>query len=325
MNILKDFRTRFAPLAIITLLILTAFTPPVTAHENEHSHSNKVVTQYTTTPPVPPNPPLLPMGYRDTARVIPQVIMAGISPSVIDIGDTSFEVLALVRPGVSPLQSVTLGQGANPFFTIGLKHINTLSNGDQFWKVTFAFERGAFGNKSYPIKWGSGPNEFFIRATDVNQQSFHAHQFPLIRFDNAPAQTVSLDTTKDDQLSYNATKRVIPQIIMAGVSPAIVDILDTDFDIVTIVRPGLMPIKNVLLKQGRNPLFSIAMEMKKTLSNGDQIWVANFQFPQGLFGISTLPVVWGAGPGEFNIQVIDTAQQSSFGYPVIQSGNFPAL
>ncbi len=65
-------------------------------------------------------------------------------------------------------------------------------------------------------------------------------------------------------------------------------------------------------------------KQRTTLSNGDQLWAANFAFPQGQFGTQTLPIVWGTWPGEFNLQVIDTAQQVSAGYPVLRSGNFPA-
>lgn len=134
-----------------------------------------------------------------------------------------------------------------------------------------------------------------------------------------------MDTTKNDLLSYNSKKRFAPQIIMGGVSPAIIDILDTSFDIIALVRPGFLPIQNVVLSQGSNILFNIAMEKRAELSNGDQIWVAEFQLPQNFFGITTVPVIWGNGSGEFSIQVIDTAQQVSAGYPLVRSGNFPAM
>lgn len=319
MKTLTQTIDRFAPLTMI--FMLTAFNTTVTA-QTTVSTTTAAVTQYSTITPDPSDPELLPLGYHYTARSIPQVIMAGVSPSIIDAADTSFEILALVRPSTSPLQSVTIGQGANPFFTHTLTHINTLANGDQFWKTKFEFPAGSFGNTSIPIKWGNGDNQFYIRATDATQQSKNANAFPSIRIANAPAQTVALDTSKTDQLSYNATKRYVPQIIMAGVSPAIVDILDTSFDVVTILRPGIVPIKSVTLKQSDSPLFGLDLEKKKTLSNGDQIWVANYAFPRGTFSVSTVPIVWGMGTGEFNILVTDIAQQNSTAYPVLRSGNF---
>ncbi len=42
--------------------------------------------------------PSLSLGCTNTARDKPQVIMAGITPSAIDINDTEADVFALVRP-----------------------------------------------------------------------------------------------------------------------------------------------------------------------------------------------------------------------------------
>ena len=264
------------------------------------------------------------LGYIDTGRVNSQVIMAGVTPSIIDAGDTEFDILALVRPGFFPLQNVTIGQGKGAFNS-SLTHINTLANGDQIWKKTLGFERSAFGKADLIITWGSGDGQYFIRATDTNQQSFDANTFPLMKIENAPNQIVNVDTSKDSNLIYNSTKRNLPQIIMAGVSPAIVDIVDTSFDLLTIIRPGALPIKSVILKQGGNNLFSYSMDKRTDLSNGDQLWGTNFAFPQGSFGIQTIPIVWGRSLNEFTIEVIDSAQQKAPGYPLLRSGNYPLV
>lgn len=316
MNLAKLRSKSLTKLTVSVAVALLA--SPVMAAQK--SYTPKVVN-YTTTAPAPIDKSY---GYIDTARVGPQIIMAGATPSVIDVNDTSFEILALVRPGKNPLQSVTVGQSENPIFIKNLKHINTLKNGDQFWSVAFEFDKGAFGNKSIPIKWGNGNNQMFIRATDSSPKNLDGYQFPLISTGNNQSQVITVDTTKDDNLSYLKTKRAVPQIVMAGTSPAIVDLLDSSFDIVTLVRPGAVPLKSVLVKQGDNQTFSVAMEKKKELSNGDQIWVSNFAFPQGTFGTSTIPVVWGTGPGEFSIQVIDIADQVSTAYPLLRSGTFSA-
>ena len=112
---------------------------------------------------------------------------------------------------------------------------------------------------------------------------------------------------------------------MAGVSPAIVDIVDTSFDILTIIRPGVLPIKSVILKQDGNNLFSYSMDKRTDLSNGDQLWGTNFAFPQGSFGIQAIPIVWGNSLNEFTIEVIDSAQQKAPGYPLLRSGNYPLV
>jgi len=139
------------------------------------------------------------LGYIDTGRVNSQVIMAGVTPSIIDAGDTELDILALVRPGFFPLQNVTIGQGKGAFNS-SLTHINTLANGDQIWKKTLGFERSAFGKADLIIKWGNGDGQYFIRAIDTNQQSFDANTFPLIKIANAPYQIVNVDTSKDSNL-----------------------------------------------------------------------------------------------------------------------------
>lgn len=313
------------PLATAMLSLAVVSAPVLAKTKSAAVTPAAKVTNYTTAIPVNPQPFLMPYGYNDTARSIPQVIMSGVSPSIIDANDTSFEILALVRPGTAPLQKVAFGQGqgGNPLFNYSLKLINTLKNGDQFWKYTFAFEAGSFGNGVIPIKWGTGADQFSIQASD-KAQGFNGNPFPLITFSSSPSQTAYMDTTKNDVLSYSTIKRVAPQIVMAGVSPAVVDIRDTSFDIVTILRPGLIPIQDVVLKQTGNNLFSIALEKKKVLNNGDQVWVATFPFAAGSFGTSTIPVVWGVGQNEYSIQVVDTAQQSATAYPNLRTGIFPA-
>lgn len=318
MNSFKPFTKSLTAIAS-AIISLVAVNSPAVANP---TYVPKVVN-YTTALPTQQTPYLMPYGYTDTARTIPQVVMAGISPSVIDSNDTSFDILALVRPGTSALQKVSVGQGqgSNPFFNFSLKHINTLKNGDQFWKITYTFEKGAFGTGVIPIKWGSAVDEFFVQASD-SAQGFNGHPFPSIKSGSFPAVTPYLDVTKDDKLAYNTTKRIMPQVISAGVSPAIVDIRDTSFDVVAMVRPGAIPLQNVTLKQVSNNVFSIPLEKKKQFSNGDEIWVANIPFPAGAYGISTVPVVWGIAPGQFNIQVMDVAQQSSTAYPVLRAGTF---
>lgn len=264
------------------------------------------------------------LGYNDTARIRPQVIMSGVSPSIIDTDETSFDVLALVRPGILPLQNVVLEEGGNPLFGADLEHINTLKNGDQLWKATINFDRGTFGVQDFLIKWGIGRDQFSIRATDSNQQTIDDNRFPTVIFDAAPEQLTITDQVIDDNLNYQATKRTVPQIIMAGVSPAIIDIMDTSFDVVAIIRPGVSPIQNVFLKQIGSKLFNIGMTKKTNLNNGDEIWAATFKFPQRHYSMQTFPLVWGTDNNEFNIQVIDASRKMYITYPTLKFGDFPA-
>ncbi|NOT85788.1 MAG: hypothetical protein HOP02_13640 [Methylococcaceae bacterium] len=327
------FSKTLTPIAT-ALVTLAVCNTPVLADTSTAPYILKAVN-YTTAIPVTPQPYLMPYGYNDTARAKSQVVMAGISPSVIDENDTSFEILALVRPGATALQNVTFGQGqnGNPLFNYTLKHINTLKNGDQFWKATYEFQAGAFNgfNKGIvPIRWGTGKDQFTIQTADISSgvttggNGVPGNPFPLLSFGNFPSKTAFLDTTKNDILSYNKTKRVVPQILMAGVSPAVVDITDTSFDVVTILRPGLVPVQDVILKQSGNNLFGINLEKKKVLNNGDEVWVANFPFAAGTYGTTTIPVVWGTSNDDYSLQITDVAQQSSTAYPDLRAGVFAA-
>ena len=262
--------------------------------------------------------------YIQTARVDPQVIMVGVTPSIIDVGDTSFDILALVRPGLYALQDVTVGQGGGTF-NASMTHVSTLSNGDQIWKQTFDFARGNFGTNDVPISFGSGSSQYFISVTDINQQSVADYNFPLLNFGNFPAESPYIDSSVPSNISYNTTQRNLPQVIMAGVTPSIVDILDTSFDVLTLVRPGKLPISYVTLTQSGNSLFSYAMQLRAVLGNGDQLWGLNYGFPEDNFGIQTLHIAWGTAPGQYSIQVVDTAQQTSPPYPVLRSGAYPAI
>jgi hypothetical protein len=319
MTLSKQLSKSLTPLFSVAVS-LALFNTPVIADNIGKTYAPKV-RNYTTI-----------MGYNDTTRAKSQVVMAGISPSVINESDTSFDILALVRPGTVPLQKVALAYGltANPFIDRPLTHINTLKNGDQLWKATYNFDAGTFNNFPkgvFPLKWGNtGADQLSIRTTDGASGSGGAagNPFPQIAIGSFPSQTAVIDTTKDDILSYKKTRRVVPQIIMAGVSPAVVDLSDTAIDIVAILRPGLVPVQEVILKQENNAVFSYALQKKKVLNNGDEIWVTSVDFPAGSFGPSTFPVVWGTAPGEYNIQVVDIAQQSATAYPLLRSGAFPA-
>ncbi|MFH1026939.1 MAG: PKD domain-containing protein, partial [Pseudomonadota bacterium] len=78
-----------------------------------------------------------------TVRLKPQVLMGGVDPMLIDLADTSFKLVALVRPGVMPVQSVQFGSGSGGF-TQQMNYSGTYSNGDQRYEATFVFPRGAF-------------------------------------------------------------------------------------------------------------------------------------------------------------------------------------
>lgn len=260
------------------------------------------------------------LGYNYTSRTAPQVIMAGASPSIIDDNDTTFDILAIVRPGAVPLRSVAINR-ASPVFKLELQHVNTLDNGDQLWKTTYYLNRGAFGNATLPVKWGPYQNQFVMRATDTKQHP----PFPLFTSGNYPATAPLAGPAKKETLKYNTTKREYAQVIMAGVTPSIVDLYDSSFDIVAWVRPGATPVEKVVVRHGTNELMNIYPKKTTELPNGDQLWVFTHPIPAGGFGIATAPVELGNGPTEYNVQAIDGSGKVVSSYPDLVSGDYPAL
>ena len=131
----------------------------------------------------------------------------------------------------------------------------------------------------------------------------------------------SRDTSK---LSYNATARLVPQVIMAGASPSVIDFNDNNLDVLAIVRPGALVINSVSLSQNGDGTFRIDMTKIATLSNNDQVWQSKVSFDRGSFGTGSVPITWGDGTGEFSITVTD-GQQRSESFPSLKAGNYPIL
>jgi formylglycine-generating enzyme len=258
---------------------------------------------------------ITPLNYDTRARVSPQVIAGGVSPSIIDINDTQFDIVAMIRPGVLPIDRVTF-QSTNGQLSMAMSPAGVLSNGDQLYKNTLTFQRGAFGNMIMHTAWGNDEGQYNIVAYDTAQQ--RSHQFPDLMFGNYPEQSVDLQ--HEQEPSYNDTSRLSPQIILGGYSPAKVDMNDTSFDVIAIVREGTLPINTVSVTQNQS-VFQMAMTHAGTLTNGDHLYKMSFTFERNSFGEATLATLWGNEPGQFNITVTDTAQQESHDFPDIIFGD----
>ncbi|MBT7307327.1 MAG: formylglycine-generating enzyme family protein, partial [Gammaproteobacteria bacterium] len=137
-------------------------------------------------------------------------------------------------------------------------------------------------------------------------------------FGNYPEQSVDLQPEQEP--SYNDTSRLSPQIILGGYSPAKVDMNDTSFDVIAIVREGTLPIDTVSVTQNQS-VFQMAMTHAGTLANGDHLYKMSYSFERNSFGETTLATLWGNKPGQFNITVRDTAQQESHDFPDIIFGD----
>jgi PKD repeat protein len=260
-----------------------------------------------------------PTNYDTTARLSPQVIAAGISPTQVDYGDTEFDILAVVRPGILPIDRVTFRDSATQAFALQMEPAGVLENGDEVYKTTFSFVRNAFGDLVMPSAWGQDDNQYNIIAYDSAEQ--RSHQFPNLMFGDNTLQVAS--TRPATELSYNTTKRLGPQVVIAGFSPSKIDFTETSFDVIAIIRDGALPIDTVTVTQNQSP-FELAMSNAGTLSNGDSVYKMTYTFQRNAFGTATLDALWGDQPGQFNIHATDSAQQRSHDFPDIMFGNYPA-
>ncbi|GAB6040923.1 VWA domain-containing protein [Endothiovibrio diazotrophicus] len=116
-------------------------------------------------------------------RVKPQPVMVGFDPALLNFGDTSFDVKAIVREGITSIRSVTLRNGGT--FAQTMQYVSTLANGDQMYKITYTFPRGSFPTGAFRDLFGEEQvSEFRVEVTDEGQQS---HSFPALEMGNYPA------------------------------------------------------------------------------------------------------------------------------------------
>ncbi|MBT7307443.1 MAG: hypothetical protein HN842_04450 [Gammaproteobacteria bacterium] len=244
---------------------------------------------------------------------------AGISPTQVDYGDTEFDILAIVRPGILPIDRVTFRDSATHAFALQMEPAGVLENGDEVYKTTFTFARNTFGDLVMPSAWGQEDNQYNIIAYDSAEQ--RSHQFPNLMFGDNTLQVAN--TQPATEISYNTTKRLGPQVVMAGFTPSKIDFTDSNFDVIAVVRDGALPLDTVTLTQNQSQ-FELSMSDAGTLSNGDSVYKMTYTFQRNAFGTATLNTLWGDQPGQFNIHATDSAQQRSHDFPDIMFGNFPA-
>jgi PKD repeat protein len=126
-----------------------------------------------------------------------------------------------------------------------------------------------------------------------------------------------------EDIGYNTAKRIGPQVIMAGVSPSIIDLNDTEFSLVALVRPGILPIQGVSLMENGEQTFNFGMTRVSIFSNGDEIWHTSILIERGSLGESEIPISWGEEQGQYAIFAVDSGGQMSDIFPTIKSGNYP--
>jgi len=267
--------------------------------------------------------------YNSTARVRPQIIAAGVAPSKLARMDDHFDVVALIRPGVSSISAVSFQNSKGPL-KLGMTRAGVLFNGDEVYKLTLFFEPGSLGEVTFSTAWGSKPGQFNIVAMDEAQINSHTYPHLLVGYFPAlPASSVAKKPATSN-LNYDDRVRASPQVLMAGYSPAIVNVADNQFDVIAVIRPGLLPLEHVVLKQN-DGLFRHEMEWVGETDNGDQIYKMVYLYEVGSLGTpgKTTEIsytdLWGPEAQQFRIEVLDQGGQRSHKFPDIEIGNFPEL
>lgn len=278
----------------------------------DSSTAQVVVTrQDTSTPPVVPE---------RRVKLRPQVLMAGFDPMLIDITDTQFNVVAVVREGAVAIDQVTLSENTGGFAT-GMNYAGDLANGDKVYHSTYVFARGAFAPGTHLANlFGSNEGEFNVTAIDQGQMS---HSFPHLEYGNNPDITTSAAASSGTSYSSVGATRVKPQPLVVGFDPALLDYEDTSFDVKAIVRAGVTAIQSVTLRNGGS--FAMAMTLDSTLANGDEMYKITYTFPRGSFPAGSFRNLFGeAQEAEFRVEVTDSAQQSH-AFPALEVGNYPSM
>ncbi|MDP2794200.1 MAG: PKD domain-containing protein [Sulfurisoma sp.] len=254
------------------------------------------------------------------ARLRPQVIMGGFDPITVDLTDTDFRLFAVVRPGAAPIQTVQTASNGGGFAT-AMNYAGTYYSGDQRYETTLTFPRGTFPSGTVlGDLFGTSSAQFHMSVTDVAQQT---HSFPNVEFGNHVQLTTGATSPATPVSSQAGIRRVGPQVLAAGVAPQLIDLGDTEFDVIAIVRAGVVPIQSVALALNQGG-FSVGMHLRTTLPNGDQLFEQAFVFPRGSFPEMRLGDLLGTQPGQFSITVTDDGQQTHR-FPELRWGNYPAL
>jgi len=168
----SDGQSNFGKQTNFALKSASEITITLTVTDNA-SETASITKTATLGPPTPPAPE-----YNTTARVNPQIIAGGISPSQVDMSDDQFNIVALVRPGSSAIRRVTLQNHAGQQMAPAMTLAGVLSNGDEFYQTTLVFEPYS-DVRTLKTPWGPKDGQFNIVATDkanIKSQTYPYHK-----------------------------------------------------------------------------------------------------------------------------------------------------
>ncbi|RKZ92724.1 MAG: hypothetical protein DRR19_03410 [Candidatus Parabeggiatoa sp. nov. 1] len=274
------------------------------------------------------------------ARFQPQVLMAGFDPILLDLGDTTFSVLAVIEEGIAELNAVSIEQNLDGGLEYGMTLVGSIPlvvEEDRqiqglVYEMVIKIPRGAFppGTVATEVMglptlslFGDKRGQFKIRAWDNAEQQ---HSYPEWKYGHWPINETKDTGTAATLYHYGkrGPRRALPQVIMAGFAPMLMDIADTELTVLAIVRPGMAKIRNVTLKTPAGRLFT-AMNQISELPNGDELYegtVATQRRGQPLFPAEY--EFYGVWNDMFQIVVVDEDQQTHQ-FPDFRVGLYPEI
>ncbi len=250
-------------------------------------------------------------------RQRPQIIMAGIDPAQVDLYDTHFRVFALVRAGASPLQSVLVQESTGETF-MAMYHAATYADGLQRYEVVMTYPSGMFNVVDFSDLFGDGEQQFRIQVSDQNNQFY---SFPTLEVGDNPPLNTPLTAPYAEPARQSGTRRSLPQVLAGGFDPAIIDVDDSQVEIVALVREGLYPIQTVQVRQQGGTL-AWPMRLKNTLAGGDAIYSVMYDFPKGSLALGSYPRLFGSQQGQLQIEVLDQ-NLGRHVFPNLRIGHYP--
>jgi PKD repeat protein len=259
-------------------------------------------------------------------RELPQVLMAGFDPILVDILDTNLKIFALIRAGKEPIQTVRFIQNGTNLQLI-MQHVATYANGDQRYETVYTFSQGTFPVTTLGDLLGEQVGQFQIQAID---QAGQFHAFPNLEIGQHPPLAEIPNSLNIEPIHHIGIRRRQPQVLAAGFDPILVhqgdtlstllEISDTEFMVKAIVREGYFPIKSVMLDQIQG-IYHLPMQLQETLPNGDKLYVVNYTYPSSTLKTSILGNLFGTQAGQFTVTIVDSALQSHR-FPEVKIGNF---
>jgi hypothetical protein len=107
-------------------------------------------------------------------RALPQVLAAGFDPILLDRQSAQLTVMALVRAGIAPIDTVILIQ-IDGELRLPLRQHETLANGDVLYRLDYNYPAGSLPVGTVSHFFGTNKGQFAIIATDRQGQT---HRYP---------------------------------------------------------------------------------------------------------------------------------------------------